>query len=167
MGKEPQSIKEYRVLRGLNKERDKILGTRNKQYSDKGYVDNFVDTSMIAQILGIKVSPSEVAKIIAILKFVRNENGIRSGQDANARRDHIIDVVNYIDLAYLCEIEDERIDKMIREIFNKADEKDLDVDIGADPNGRNDPEELDKESEASRRIREGKAPKPGKFGGKR
>ena len=99
------SLDQFDFLQELNRERVDILAKRNKQYSDRegGFIDNFRDVAAIANVLEINVNARQVAIILAILKMVRNENGVRAGHDVNFRRDHIVDASNYIDLAHLCE----------------------------------------------------------------
>ena len=95
---------QYTYLEDLSKERLHILQARNKTYaSDNSFVANFEDVSTIAKALGIEVSARDVAMILAILKLVRNANGVESGLTNKQRRDHIIDAGNYIDLAAVCE----------------------------------------------------------------
>lgn len=112
-GKQTSSTEEYKTtgwhqlnfFKGLNKERLDILEERNKRYaSDNNYKHNFEDVALIARTLGIEVDARQVAMILGILKLVRNANGIAAGESAQDRRDHIIDAVNYIDLAYLADI---------------------------------------------------------------
>ena len=95
------------IIKDLNVVRENILFERNKQYSvDDNYVANFKDVSTVANVLGIHISSSEVAMVLAILKMVRDSNAKRSGQTLDERKDHKIDLHNYLDLAHLCEVED-------------------------------------------------------------
>ena len=101
------------VIKNIDKEREDILFARNKQYSaDNDFTANFNDTAAIARTLKIDISGRDVAMVLAILKMVRDSNAHRAGITLDDRRDHLIDLHNYIDLAHLCEINDERFKKL-------------------------------------------------------
>lgn len=96
----------FEVIKNMNKYRENIIESRNKQYSSENDLTaNFKDTSAIAKKLGIDVEPYQVAMVLALLKMVRNANGKESGQSIVERFDHYIDLRNYLDLSLLCEID--------------------------------------------------------------
>ena len=139
--KQTHGEKQFETLQGLNQERNKILEIRNKQYaSDNDFVANFRDVADIATILGIKVNGREVALILAILKMVRNENGIKSNLPPEDRRDHIIDAGNYIDLAFLGDIQLHEVYKQIVEQMEE-DEK-IEEGIPIVPDARSTEEKI-------------------------
>lgn len=97
--------KASKIVKKISANRKKILFARNKQYSsDNDFTANFIDVSNIAKSLDIQVEPDDVARILAILKMVRDANAKKSGKTLEERYDHLLDLHNYIDLAHLCEV---------------------------------------------------------------
>ena len=96
------------IVKDIDNVREDILFSRNEKYSNNNdYVSNFKEVAIIARTLSIHVNARQVATILAILKLVRNANGIELGQTVNERKDHLMDLHNYIDLAHLCEVDTE------------------------------------------------------------
>ena len=120
-------LKAEDIVKGIDKERESILFERNKQYSaNNNFTANFNDTAAIVGILGIKLSGRDVAIVLAVLKLVRDNNAKEAGISLSDRRDHLIDLHNYIDLAHLCEVNDEQF-KALKELLDRISGPNEDV----------------------------------------
>lgn len=89
--------------------RAKVMGSKGQDYADLDILSNFKRVSELCDILSIapKRSAADCALFLAVLKVDRWCNLRRRNESpANESiKDTIIDLHNYIDLAYACEQE--------------------------------------------------------------
>ena len=94
---------------GLHLERMRLMLSKGKDYADEDALSNFKRMNKLCAILGINPAQSttDCALFLVILKLDRWQNLRRKGEvpQNESVRDTLIDLHNFLDLAFACEID--------------------------------------------------------------
>ncbi|KKL18508.1 hypothetical protein LCGC14_2474810 [marine sediment metagenome] len=86
-----------------------LLIEKNKDYATEDFLSNFKRMQKLCKVLDIDVrrSPGDNARYLMLLKMDRWCNLLSKGTPPKNEsiRDTVLDLHNYIDLAYACDIE--------------------------------------------------------------
>lgn len=101
------------LVEGMNKTRLELMAKKRNDYADAGDVlRNFKRVSMAARVLELQVTcPEGYALFMVLMKFDRILNLIsnRVTPENESVLDSVIDLHNYLDLAFACFMEREGV----------------------------------------------------------
>ena len=97
------------LMQTINEERAELCGNKSKDYATVDVLSNFKRVNSLCQLLHIDVgrSPADCARFLMMLKIDRWCSLARKSTRPTNESigDTILDLHNYIDLAYACEVE--------------------------------------------------------------
>ena len=100
---------EVTTIQDIHMGRMDLLHDKAKDYAGEDVLANFKRISKLAGLLGLNPSksPADYALFMALMKLDRWTNLRRTGQDPlnEPIKDTVMDLHNYIDLAYCCSVE--------------------------------------------------------------
>jgi hypothetical protein len=105
------SQEQIELLERLDAKTLDIIKLKANDYASEDVLSNFKIVSNVTKMIGVDVSkPEGYATLMVILKFVRIWNLKKEGKDImnESLLDSYEDAINYLKLAYCCEVENNK-----------------------------------------------------------